>query len=37
VNLGLHDQQTRPRPALEQWQAWKRKTLPIKQGLKGDP
>jgi hypothetical protein len=36
MNLGLYDQQARPRPALEQWQTWKRKPLPIKQGLKGD-
>ena len=36
MNLGLYDQQARPRPALEQWQKWKQKRLPIKQRSKGD-
>jgi hypothetical protein len=36
MNLGLHDQQACPRPALEQWQTWKRKPLASQQGPKGD-
>jgi hypothetical protein len=36
MNLGLHDQHARPRPALDQWQTWKQKPLASQQGPKGD-
>jgi len=35
MNLGLHDQQACPRPALAQWQTWKQKPQPIQQRSKG--
>jgi hypothetical protein len=34
MNLGLHDQQARPRPALDPWQTWKRKRSPTQEAPK---
>lgn len=36
MNLGLHDQQSRPRPALDQWQTWKQRPLATRKPSKGD-
>jgi len=37
MNLGLHDQQSRPCPAFDVWQQWKQRRLAADPTLETDP